>query len=146
MRIRLADERATADFAAKAARILRGGDSVALIGALGAGKTTFTRWLVRALGGLHDASSPTYVLEHEYATSSGLTVKHWDLYRLSEIPPELLEPAGKGEIRLIEWADKFPELIADFELSLSLGYDPAAPECRTAALSGPRAAELAALF
>ena len=68
--------------AARLAAGLRGGDVVALHGDLGAGKTQFTRGLVKALGGDgRGVSSPTYLLLHVYPTAS-LTVYHLDAYRV----------------------------------------------------------------
>ena len=63
------------------------GDAIALIGELGAGKTTFTTGLVTALGG-GDAHSPTFSLVHQYP--GRLIVWHADLYRL-EREAELIE-------------------------------------------------------
>lgn len=108
----------TGRFAAALSRVIQPGDSVSLIGGLGAGKTTFTRALVHALGGPADVTSPTYVLEHEYPIPGRFVVRHWDLYRLGAPPLELCEPPTPGEIRLIEWADKFPELLQHSELVL----------------------------
>ena len=116
--VRLASLNETALIAGKVATILHPGDTVSLIGGLGAGKTTFTRALVHALGGGDDVTSPTYVLEHEYPIPDKYTVRHWDLYRLGGVPLELLEPPTKSEIRLIEWADKFPELLEVSDLVL----------------------------
>ncbi len=82
--------------------------TVALIGELGAGKTTFTRYLVEALGSTQAVSSPSFVLAHEYRFVGG-SIEHWDLYRLKESPPELDEPPATGTIRLIEWAERMPD-------------------------------------
>jgi tRNA threonylcarbamoyladenosine biosynthesis protein TsaE len=110
----------TAALAQHVARSLSPGTTVALCGPLGAGKTTLTRELVRALGGIDPVSSPTFVLEHEYRTTSGVVVCHWDLYRLAESPPELSEPPGPAEIRLVEWAYKVPAIVATADLTVTL--------------------------
>lgn len=92
-----------------------------LIGGLGAGKTTLVASIVKALGFSGDVVSPTFVLENVYVTDN-LTIEHWDLYRLREIPEELLEPPSPGVLRLIEWADKFGEVFdrSDYLLSISV--------------------------
>jgi tRNA threonylcarbamoyladenosine biosynthesis protein TsaE len=88
---------------------LRGGDTVALVGSLGAGKTCFVKGLARGLG-LADAgevTSPTFVLVNEYETEPVLY--HFDAYRLRGA--EDLHFLGfddyldGGGICVIEWAD-----------------------------------------
>src|SRR5205814_621560 len=72
----------TERIAAELARTLRGGEVIALHGELGAGKTQFTRGIVRALGGdAHAVNSPTFVLLNVYDTPS-LRVFHLDAYRV----------------------------------------------------------------
>jgi tRNA threonylcarbamoyladenosine biosynthesis protein TsaE len=95
---------------------LHGGDSVALIGDLGAGKTTFVSGLVEALGG-GAATSPTFSLVNEYP-GGRLVVWHVDLYRI-EKEAELRE-LGLDDIlgdsrgvALVEWADKFDVMPRD---------------------------------
>jgi tRNA threonylcarbamoyladenosine biosynthesis protein TsaE len=129
----------TARLAEMLATQVRGGDTVALIGGLGAGKTTFTRLFVRALGGPTEVTSPTYVLEHEYPIEGKFTIRHWDVYRLGGIPPELLEPLRGDEVRLIEWADKFPELLDRSELAIR--FEMIDSNHRTALITGVRAAQ-----
>ena len=74
---------ATQEIAARLARVLVDGDVICLFGDLGAGKTTFTRGLVGALGApVSQVSSPTFTLLHEYA-GGRLPVYHGDAYRLA---------------------------------------------------------------
>lgn len=97
------------------ARIVEPGTTIALIGDLGAGKTTLVSGLVSALGGT--ASSPTFSLVNEYPTAR-FTIWHVDLYRL-EREVELRELGledmidNRAGICLIEWADKFDVLPPD---------------------------------
>lgn len=104
------------------------GNVVALIGNLGAGKTTFTQAVAEALGVKENITSPTFVLEKIYllraeSRSKWKKLIHIDCYRL-EKPEELLhlgwaEIASEPEnLILVEWADKFPEL---FESALPTG-------------------------
>ena len=99
---------------------LRGGDTVGLKGELGAGKTTFMRFLAEALGASEPVSSPTYVLCHEYGGAGGIRIEHWDLYRVKSVPEELLEAATPEVIRCIEWFDRFTTVEADCVWKLSL--------------------------
>lgn len=127
----------TAAFAHRLAVVIPPGAAVGLCGPLGAGKTTLTRSLVAALGGLDEVSSPTFVLEHEYRTTRALVIRHWDVYRLGEVPAELAEPPATSEIRLIEWADKFPEIVATCDLVIQLKLDVAhEPPRRSVEISG----------
>lgn len=93
---------------------LAAGAVVALSGDLGAGKTHFVRGLAEGWGASEEATSPTFALLHEYETPRG-TVRHLDLYRAkdaeeiwSAVHDEL--EAGGG-LLVVEWADRFPELL-----------------------------------
>ena len=85
---------------------------IGLIGALGAGKTTFTKVFAKALG-VKAAKSPSFVVVHKY-DGVAFNFYHIDFYRLSQL--KQLEPLGLDEICngenmvLIEWVDKFPRL------------------------------------
>ena len=143
----LSDPAATVQVGTRLAGLVRGGDAIALVGDLGAGKTTLVTGLVAALGG-GTAVSPTFSLVNEYP-GGRLVVWHVDLYRI-ERAAELVElgledvigdPRG---ICVIEWADRFPVLPAD-HLQLELAH-PAGGGGRTLVASGtgPRGRALAA--
>ena len=96
---------------------LRGGDVVALIGDLGAGKTAFAQGVGEALSVAGSMTSPTFTLMHEYiAQLEGTQVRliHMDLYRLQR--PEEAEVIGvedafvEDAVCLIEW----PEIAEDY--------------------------------
>lgn len=95
---------------------------VALIGNLGAGKTTFTQAVAQSLGITENITSPTFVLEKIYKLKGQKRANliHIDCYRLDK-PEELLhlgwqEISGdKNNLILVEWADKFPELFESAE-------------------------------
>jgi tRNA threonylcarbamoyladenosine biosynthesis protein TsaE len=92
---------------------------IALLGELGAGKTTFVRYLAKKLQITQDISSPTYVYQHEYKNSD-LTLEHWDIYRCASLPEDLIEPPANNTIRVIEWADKFEECLSESNISIRL--------------------------
>ncbi len=95
-------------------REARRGDVFALRGDLGAGKTQFVKGFVAGLESKADVTSPTFVLVHEYA-GGRLPVYHFDFYRV-ENRDALLRLGfddyifGDG-VSLIEWADRYAELI-----------------------------------
>ena len=118
----LPDEAATARLAQKLAPQLKPGDVIALHGGLGAGKTTFARALISALNGeTTDVPSPTYTLVQSYDTP-GLTVYHFDLYRLDQ-PDDVME-LGWDEtmdgLALIEWPGKAGDHLPAWRLDLTL--------------------------
>jgi tRNA threonylcarbamoyladenosine biosynthesis protein TsaE len=90
------------------------GDVFALAGDLGAGKTQFVKGVVTALGSSAEVTSPTFVLLHEYQ-GGRLPVYHFDFYRLDNSDAVLQlgfddYVFGDG-VSLIEWADRYPDLI-----------------------------------
>lgn len=113
-----------ADLADALAAVLAPGDVVFLQGELGAGKTTLTQYLARALGVGADqyVSSPSFALLHEY--NGRLPVYHMDLYRLSDT--EDVEAAGLVDyleqqgVTLIEWPDRLGSLSPDSRLDIHL--------------------------
>ena len=141
----LADSEATSRVGAMLAHLVQGGDAIALVGDLGAGKTTMVAGLVAAIGG-GVAQSPTFALVHEY-TGGRLVVWHVDLYRIdkpSELPELGLDDiiGDSRGIVIVEWADKFAVMPPD-HLVIELAH---AESGRTlvARGSGPRGRALAA--
>ena len=106
----LADEASTQALGAALAPCLAGGLSVHLLGDLGAGKTTFTRGLLRALGVRGALRSPSYALVEPYALAQlgGASLHHFDFYRLEHTPlawkeagfAEAFEPPHAA---IVEW-------------------------------------------
>ena len=111
----LPDEAATAELATLIARYLLAGDLLRLEGDLGAGKSTFCRYLLQALGHQGDVPSPTYTLVQLYETTPRVPVAHLDCYRL-KTPEELdglgLEPYRQHGVIVAEWPDKGGALLA----------------------------------
>lgn len=100
-----------------------------LHGDLGAGKTTWTRYLLRALGVEGRIKSPTYALLEQYELPEhALEVFHFDLYRLED-PQEWLdsglqETAQGPGLKLIEWPQKAGELLGTPDLTLFIEFLP----------------------
>lgn len=87
-----------------------------LKGNLGAGKTTFTQFLLKNLGSTDEVSSPTYALVNEYDSPKG-TVFHFDLYRLKNINEAydmgIEEYLDNSFLCIIEWPEVYEEALED---------------------------------
>jgi tRNA threonylcarbamoyladenosine biosynthesis protein TsaE len=98
-------ERAGAELAAA----LAPGDVVLVSGELGAGKTTFVRGALRALGVTEAVTSPTFVVGVLYDGVAG-PLAHLDLYRLAGLEdedPGLLDPYfGPNTVTFVEWPER----------------------------------------
>jgi tRNA threonylcarbamoyladenosine biosynthesis protein TsaE len=126
VRLQLADPDATTQFAQQFGAALpadTAGWVLLLEGELGAGKSTFARGLIRALGHSGTVPSPTYTLVEPYQLP-GRIVYHIDLYRISD--EEELRYLGWADLedgfRLIEWPDRAPGLAGTADLRLALDY------------------------
>jgi tRNA threonylcarbamoyl adenosine modification protein YjeE len=102
-----------AAFGAKLAPLVRGGDILLLDGAVGAGKSTLARALIRSLTRPDmEVPSPTFTLVQSYGLPDGVELLHYDLYRLDG--PEELEELGweaagaPDTVVLVEWPDRLP--------------------------------------
>ena len=98
--------RDTQNIAKNLAKTLSGGEVSLLNGDLGAGKTTFTKGLVKGLGGKKTVVSPTFTIMHSY-DDTRIPVYHFDMYRIAD-EDELYE-LGLEEylyengVAVIEW-------------------------------------------
>jgi tRNA threonylcarbamoyladenosine biosynthesis protein TsaE len=105
------DPAATERAGAALAATLRPGDVVLVSGELGAGKTTFVRGALRALGVAGAITSPTFVVGHAYEGTAG-PVSHLDLYRLTGMgdeDPGLLDVYfAPDAIAFVEWPEHGP--------------------------------------
>jgi len=113
------------DFGARLGQALRPGDIVALIGGLGAGKTTLARGLVQSVLPHETVPSPTYTLVQTYDVND-FTLWHCDLYRL-EHPDEayelgLMEAMGE-DVCLLEWPDRLGSLLPEDALKIEIAFD-----------------------
>ena len=122
-------------------RALRAGDVVALVGPLGAGKTTFVQGLARGTGvpAERHVASPTFALVNEHPGRVALV--HADLYRIAS-ERELLE-LGLDDVFdraavAIEWLDRFPDAAPADRLELTIAFEPDGGRRLTLAGAGPR--------
>ena len=130
--LRWPDEQHTAAFAQRLATLVlaslhQGGRvHVELRGDLGAGKTTFTRHLLRAMGVEGRIKSPSYGVVQPYEVD-GLSIWHFDFYRFED--PREWEDAGFRDLfaspglTVTEWPDKAAGLLPAADVCLQLSTD-----------------------
>ena len=122
----LPDEAATQALATRLAAEVCAPATVFLRGDLGVGKTTFTRYFLRARGISGPVKSPTYTLLEPYELADGM-LYHFDLYRIND--PWELELAGFAELfdetclRLIEWPERGADWLPKADLELCFTGD-----------------------
>ena len=101
--------------------------NISLEGDLGAGKTTFARYLIQAMGHEGKVKSPTYTLCEPYPLQikdKAITIHHFDLYRMRD--PLEWQEAGFVEhfdipgICLIEWPEKAEGTLPGFDIQIQL--------------------------
>ena len=97
---------------------------IELHGPLGAGKTTFVRHLLRALGVAGRIKSPTYAVMEPHELADGREAAHFDFYRFAD-PREWLDAGfrdtfARPGLKLAEWPDKAAGLLPVPDLRLTL--------------------------
>lgn len=128
---------------------LRGGETIALYGPLGAGKTALVRGIAQGLGASPTAiSSPTFVVIHEY-DQGRLPLAHVDLYRIRS--PRELESTGLTEyfsgqtVTAIEWADKGLAALPQDRIDITLNHRAARSRTIQLHATGPTSDEVISL-
>jgi tRNA threonylcarbamoyladenosine biosynthesis protein TsaE len=126
-------------------RTLRGGETIALYGPLGAGKTALVRGIAQGLGAESTAvSSPTFVMINEY--QGRLPLAHVDLYRVRS--PRDLESTGLADyfsgstVTAVEWADKGAPMLPSDRLEILLNHRAARSRVIRLQATGPVSAGL----
>ena len=112
----------TESFGREFAQKVKAGDVLALSGELGSGKTQFVKGLTAGLGAATPATSPTFTLIHEYP-GGRLPIYHFDFFRIED--RQSVERLGLDDyffgdgVSVIEWADRFPDLIPEHVRQIS---------------------------
>jgi tRNA threonylcarbamoyladenosine biosynthesis protein TsaE len=127
-RVRTGSAGGTRHLGEQVGALARAGDVILLGGDLGAGKTTFTQGVARALGVGEPVTSPTFTLVHSY-DGADVRLLHADVYRLDHLRDvvdlglaELLED---GAVAVVEWGQRAgPALPPDhLDVCISFGSD-----------------------
>lgn len=124
----IGDLKQTEKLAKKFAKLLVGGEVILLNGDLGAGKTTFTKYVLKALGVKDNITSPTFTLMHEYKTKK-FNIYHFDMYRLTNGAEanglgveEYLYSDSKDSISFVEWSENIKDILQGrfIEINISI--------------------------
>ncbi len=121
----ITNEEDTKAFGYELAEKLNPNDVVALVGDLGTGKTTLTKYIAAGLGVKEMITSPTFTTVCEYH-SGRLPLYHFDVYRIND--PDILFEIGAeeyfyaGGVSIVEWADMVAEILPDDTLCIFIEY------------------------
>lgn len=105
------------------AKTLKPGDVIAFSGGMGAGKTTFTGYLMEALGYHGEVHSPSYTLVNTYPTDD-FVVAHYDMYRIDSLDDVystgFYDEIGTEKVLIVEWSEKIEEDLPDIAIRIKL--------------------------
>ena len=124
--MKLIGENGTYKFGEIISKNINQGVVVALIGDLGSGKTTLAKSIIKNMIDIQDVPSPTFNIVNEY-NKDNITIYHFDLYRLED-EGELFGIgfddyiSNKKAIIIIEWADKFIDLLPKNYIKINLSF------------------------
>lgn len=125
----IGDLKQTEILAKKFGKLLRGGEVVLLNGDLGAGKTTFTKLVLKSLGVKDNITSPTFTLMHEYKTKR-FNIYHFDMYRLENGVEacslgfdEYLNGDKKDSICFVEWSENIKDILHGQYISINISIE-----------------------
>lgn len=116
------DANETESFGESFAKGLKGNETIALFGDLGAGKTTFVRGLARGIGiDSAEISSPTFAIVHEH--EGKYTLYHYDMYRIESWEDldttGFFESVGRG-IVVVEWSENIKNALPDDRIEINI--------------------------
>ena len=117
-------DRAAAEFLEKI------GDSklIAFFAPMGAGKTTFTTAICRALGVTDPVGSPTFAIVNEYMRADGEPMYHFDFYRINKLQEAveigLYDYLDSGCLCVMEWPENIEELLPEDTLKVYFRINP----------------------
>jgi tRNA threonylcarbamoyladenosine biosynthesis protein TsaE len=130
----------TQDLAKKLAKNIHPGITIALIGDLGTGKTTFTKGFAKQMGIKDHVTSPTFKLISEYQGKK-YKLNHIDAYRMNG-PEDFLNIGGeeyllsKNSITIIEWGDLLNDILPSKTIRVNFTRIKSPKESRKIEISG----------
>ena len=101
---------------------------VAFFAPMGAGKTTFTTAICRALGVTDPVGSPTFAIVNEYMRADGEPMYHFDFYRINKLSEAmdigLEDYLYSGCLCIMEWPENIEELLPEYTLRVDILVNP----------------------
>lgn len=103
---------------------LNGGEVIEFVGDLGAGKTSFMRGLAEGIESEDNVSSPTFTISNQYSGRDGLSIYHYDFYRLQDpglIAEDLSEAIQDPKaIVCVEWAESVRGVLPENRMTIQI--------------------------
>lgn len=101
---------------------------IAFFAPMGAGKTTFTTAICKALGVTDPVGSPTFAIVNEYEKADGEPMYHFDFYRINKLSEAidigLYDYLDSGFLCLMEWPENIEELLPEETLRVTIKVNP----------------------
>lgn len=117
-------DRAAAEFLEK----IGDNNLIAFFAPMGAGKTTFTTAICRALGVTDPVGSPTFAIVSEYMRADGEPMYHFDFYRINKLSEAmdigLEDYLYSGCLCIMEWPENIEELLPEETLMVRITVNP----------------------
>ena len=114
----------TSQLGYKIGQLCRGGETIELVSDLGGGKTVFVQGLAKGLGYKGEVNSPTFVISRDYQLPKGLSLHHFDLYRIQGGDMAALELAefiaDPKAITAIEWGSNISGVLPKERIMVTL--------------------------
>ncbi len=137
----------TQQLGAALGKTLHGGEVIAFLGDLGAGKTAFTRGLAEGLGVTDAVTSPTYTIVNEYRTGR-LPLFHFDMYRLHGAD-ELFDIGWEDYLAergvcAVEWSENVQDAL-EAPITVRIARAPGGDNCRRITITGGEPLEYSGL-
>lgn len=103
---------------------LHGGEVIEFVGDLGAGKTSFMRGLAEGIQSEDNVTSPTFTISNQYTGRDGLSIHHYDFYRLQDpglIAEDLAEAIQDPKaIVCVEWAESVRGVLPENRITIQI--------------------------
>lgn len=124
MKIAIPSEARMSEFGTLLGAAFRGGETLELVGDVGAGKTTLTKAIAKGLG-IHSAiQSPTFTISNRYEARDSLVLAHYDFYRLHDaglMQNELAEVVeDHRNVTVVEWGDIVADVLPTDRTTISI--------------------------
>jgi tRNA threonylcarbamoyladenosine biosynthesis protein TsaE len=108
-------------------KVFRGGEVLELVGDVGAGKTTLVKGIGAGMRVDDDVQSPSFTISRIYEARDGLSLHHYDFYRLSDagiMSYDLAESVDDPRaVTIIEWADTVAEVLPAEHILINIEYE-----------------------